>query len=66
MNNREYLKKFDVGSEKELVLGYSPNSHAYRMFNKRNGVVMAFMNVTVEDTNMINIEHDGSLPALQL
>jgi hypothetical protein len=30
-------------------LGYSSNSHAYRVFNKRTGTVMELINVVIDD-----------------
>ncbi|XP_062103129.1 uncharacterized protein LOC133814150 [Humulus lupulus] len=34
LNDRDYLGKFDSKSDKGMFLGYSPNSRAYRVFNK--------------------------------
>ena len=34
LNDREHKRKFDPKSDEGVFLGYSPNSKAYRVFNK--------------------------------
>ena len=35
LNDRENLEKFDAKSDEGIFLGYSTNSRAYKVFNKR-------------------------------
>lgn len=49
LNDREPSKKLDNKSDELLFLGYSTNSRAYMMFNKRKKMVMESINVVVED-----------------
>jgi hypothetical protein len=37
----ENLGKFDLKSDEGIFLGYSTNSRAYRVFNKRTETVMS-------------------------
>jgi hypothetical protein len=43
--DRENLGKFDSKSDEGIFLGYSTNSRAYKVFNKRTETVMEFINV---------------------
>ena len=49
LNDCENLGKFDVKSDEGIFLGYSTNSRAYRVFNKRTKTVMESINVEVDD-----------------
>ena len=49
LNDRENLRKFDAKSDEGIFLGYSTNSWAYRVFNKRTKTVMESINVEVDD-----------------
>jgi hypothetical protein len=49
LHDRENLGKFDSKSEEGIFLGYSTNSRAYRVFNKRTEIVMESINVVVDD-----------------
>ncbi|CAM8966101.1 unnamed protein product [Rhodiola kirilowii] len=49
LRDREYLQKLDPKSDEGIFLGYSSNSRAYRVYNKRTGVVMESINVVVQD-----------------
>ncbi|XP_062114498.1 uncharacterized protein LOC133825594 [Humulus lupulus] len=68
LNDRDYLGKFDSKSDKGMFLGYSPNSRAYRVFNKRNNTVMESVNVRFDDTedlsDDLDNDEDGSISAL--
>ena len=39
LNDKDNLGKFDAKSDEGIFLGYSTNSKAYRVFNKRTMVV---------------------------
>jgi transposase InsO family protein len=47
--DRENLGKFDSKSDEGIFLGYSINSRAYRVFNKRTETVMESINVVIDD-----------------
>jgi hypothetical protein len=49
LSDRENLGKFDTKSDEGIFLGYSTNSWAYRVFNKRTETVMESINVIVDD-----------------
>jgi hypothetical protein len=49
LRDRENLGKFDTKSDEGIFLGYSTNSRAYRVFNKRAETVMELINVIVDD-----------------
>ena len=49
LNDRENLGKFDAKSDEGIFLGYSTTSRAYRVFNKRNKMVMESINVKIDD-----------------
>ncbi|KAK9930160.1 hypothetical protein M0R45_027212 [Rubus argutus] len=50
--DREHLAKFDSRSDKGIFLGYSLNSRAYRVYNKRTMSVMESYNVSIDDSLM--------------
>jgi hypothetical protein len=49
LRDKENLGKFDPKSDEGIFLGYSTDSHAYRVFNKRTETVMKSINVIIED-----------------
>jgi hypothetical protein len=49
LRDRENLGKFDTKSDEGIFLGYSTNSRAYRVFNKRTETMMESINVVVDD-----------------
>ncbi|CAM8943933.1 unnamed protein product [Rhodiola kirilowii] len=69
LRDREYLQKLDPKSDEGIFLGYSTNSRAYRVYNKRTGVVMESINVVVQDvvpgapeTHVADDDDTSSLP----
>ena len=42
LNDREQLSKFQAKSDKGVFLGYSHNSHAYRIYNLRTKTIMDY------------------------
>ncbi|KAM5584807.1 hypothetical protein ABKV19_004255, partial [Rosa sericea] len=50
--DREHLGTFDARSDDGVFLGYSMNSRAYRVYNKRTRVVMESINVSIDDQCM--------------
>jgi hypothetical protein len=49
LHDRENLGEFDSKSDEGIFLGYSINSRAYRVFNKRTETVMESINVVIDD-----------------
>ena len=49
LNDMEQRSNFDVKRGEVICLGYSLNSRAYRVYNKRTNAVMEFVNVVVDD-----------------
>ena len=54
LNGREHKIKFDPKSDEGMFLGYSPNSVAYSVYNKRSKTVMESANVAVDDQGTIS------------
>uniref|UniRef100_A0A2N9H8V7 CCHC-type domain-containing protein n=1 Tax=Fagus sylvatica TaxID=28930 RepID=A0A2N9H8V7_FAGSY len=52
------LGKFDAKSDEGIFLGYSLNSKAYRVFNKRTMVVDESMHVVFDETNPFHIKNN--------
>ena len=50
-NEKDNLDKFDAKSDEEIFLGYSTNSKAYRVFNKRTLVVKESILVIFDEAN---------------
>lgn len=48
----EQLGKFDAWCDEGICLGYSTNSHAFRVFNKCTCIVMEPVNVIVENVEL--------------
>ena len=47
--NREFHRKWDAKCDTGFFLGYSHNSHVYKVFNNRTKIVMETINVVVND-----------------
>ena len=63
-NDHENLGKFDAKSDEGIFLGYSTNSRAYRVFNKRTKMVMESINVEVDDAiRNVDMVDDGEGPS---
>jgi hypothetical protein len=58
LNDRDNLGKFDAKSDEGIFLGYSLNSKAYRVFNKRTMVVDKSMHVVFYETNPFHIKNN--------
>ena len=60
LNDRENPVKFDAKSDEGIFLGYSTNSRAYIVYNKRTKTVMESINVVINDTiSEKGIDNDG-------
>ena len=49
LRDHENLEKFDVKRDKEIFLGYSTSSRAYRVYNLRTKTVIEFANFVIND-----------------
>ncbi|CAA7027778.1 unnamed protein product [Microthlaspi erraticum] len=56
-NDKDQLGKFDARSDEGFFLGYSPNSVAYRVYNKRSKMIVESVNVVFDD---------GGIPTVSL
>ena len=66
LNDRENPRKFDAKSDEGIFLGYSTNSRAYRVHNKRTKTVMESIKVVIDDTiSEKDIDDDGKGPNLK-
>ena len=64
LNDPENLGKFDAKGDEGIFLGYSTNSWAYRVFNKRTKMVMESINVEVDDAiTKVKMVDDGEGPS---
>lgn len=50
-NGKSSLGKFDARSDKGIVVGYDPNSKAYKLFSKRTEVVEESIQVLFDKKN---------------
>ena len=59
LNDRDNLGKFDAKSDEGIFLGYSSNSKAYRVFNKRIMVLDESMHVVFVEANPFYVKNAG-------
>jgi len=52
-NGNEQLGKFGSKADKGIFLGYTINSHAYRVYNKRLMIIEEFVHVIFDETNPV-------------
>ncbi|KAJ9535780.1 hypothetical protein OSB04_un001068 [Centaurea solstitialis] len=64
MNDREDRHKLQAKSDEAIFIGYSKNSIAYRVYNKRTKMVMESSNVKFDPYAEMASEHDSSEPGL--
>ena len=66
LNDRENPEKFDAKSDEGIFPGYSKNSRAYRVYNKRTKTMMESINMVIDDTIFEkDIDDDGEGPNLK-
>ncbi|XP_024196068.1 uncharacterized protein LOC112199259 [Rosa chinensis] len=65
LRDREQLGKFDARSNDGIFLGYSVNSQAYRVYNKRTKIVMESINISIDDhyIRQADVDVDTSSPS---
>ncbi|KAJ9559888.1 LOW QUALITY PROTEIN: hypothetical protein OSB04_005048 [Centaurea solstitialis] len=64
LNDREDRHKLQAKSDEAIFIGYSKNSIAYRVYNKRTKMVMESSNVKFDPYAEMVSEHDSSEPGL--
>jgi len=52
-NGKDNLGKFDAKSDEGIFLGYSTNSKAFRIYNKRTMIIEESIHVVFYETNPI-------------
>jgi len=50
-NGKENLGKFDENTDNGIFIGYSSNSHAYRVYNKRLMIVEEYVHVVFDEVD---------------
>jgi hypothetical protein len=66
LRDRENLGKFDPKSDEGIFLGYSTNSRAYKVFNKRTETVMESINVVIDDEEVEAPSSGKEISSIQL
>ncbi|KAG9449333.1 hypothetical protein H6P81_009298 [Aristolochia fimbriata] len=65
LKDREQLRRFDSRSMEGIFVGYSKNSHAYKVFFKNANIVIETVNVEIADQNedfhKLDDEHISSI-----
>lgn len=46
------MSKFEAQGDNNILLGYSSNDGAYRVFNKQTRIIIEFINVVVNDMHV--------------
>ncbi|KAJ9566856.1 hypothetical protein OSB04_002822 [Centaurea solstitialis] len=64
MNDRDDRDKLQAKSDEAIFIGYSKNSIAYRVYNKRTKMVIESMNVKFDPYAEMASEHESSEPGL--
>ncbi|KAJ9550150.1 hypothetical protein OSB04_014195 [Centaurea solstitialis] len=64
LNDREERHKLQAKSDEAIFIGYSKNSIAYRVYNKRTKMVLESSNVKFDPYAEMASEHDSSEPGL--
>ena len=61
----ELLGKFDVKAEESIYLGYSLESKAYRVYMIADQKVIKSLNVTFDDTKLVNLQREKDSEPLE-
>nr|GFB46023.1 integrase, catalytic region, zinc finger, CCHC-type, peptidase aspartic, catalytic [Tanacetum cinerariifolium] len=64
-NDREDIGKLGAKGDIGFFIGYSANSYAYRIYNRRTKKIMETMNVSFDELSVMAFEHRSSNPGLQ-
>nr|GEW20689.1 Gag-Pol polyprotein [Tanacetum cinerariifolium] len=63
-NDREDIERLGAKGDIGFFIGYSANSCAYQVYNRRTRKIMETMNVTFDDLSTMDFEQRGSKPDL--
>ncbi|GJX59239.1 retrovirus-related pol polyprotein from transposon TNT 1-94, partial [Tanacetum coccineum] len=66
INDREYIGKLGAKGDIDFFIGYSVNSCAYKVYNRRTKKIMETMNVTFYELSTMAFEQSSSKPRLQI
>ncbi|GJY70179.1 retrovirus-related pol polyprotein from transposon TNT 1-94 [Tanacetum coccineum] len=64
-NDREDIRKLGAKGDIGFFIGYSANSYAYRVYNRRTKKIMETMNVTFDELSAMAFEQSSLKPGLQ-
>nr|GEW98462.1 putative RNA-directed DNA polymerase [Tanacetum cinerariifolium] len=64
-NDREDIGELGAKGDIDFFIGYSTNSVAYRVYNRRTKKIMKTMNVTFDELSAMAFEQNSSKPGLQ-
>nr|GEY90969.1 hypothetical protein [Tanacetum cinerariifolium] len=64
-NDREDISKLGAKGDIGFFIGYSANSVAYRVYNRRTRKIIETMNVTFDELSTMAFEQSSSRPGLQ-
>nr|GEW33963.1 retrovirus-related Pol polyprotein from transposon TNT 1-94 [Tanacetum cinerariifolium] len=64
-NDREDIGKVGAKGDTVFFIGYSANSVAYRVYNRRTKNIMGTMNVTFDELSVMAFKQNSSKPGLQ-
>nr|GEV94592.1 retrovirus-related Pol polyprotein from transposon TNT 1-94 [Tanacetum cinerariifolium] len=64
-NDREDISKLGAKGDIGFFIGYSANSVAYRVYNRRTKKIMEMMNVTFDELSVMAFKQNSSRPGLQ-
>nr|GEW99960.1 hypothetical protein [Tanacetum cinerariifolium] len=64
-NDREYIRKLGAKCDIGFFIGYSTNSHDYRVYNRRTKKIIETMNVTFDELLAMAFKQSSLKPRLQ-
>nr|GFC27859.1 integrase, catalytic region, zinc finger, CCHC-type, peptidase aspartic, catalytic [Tanacetum cinerariifolium] len=64
-NDREDIGKLSAKGDISFFIGYSADSRAYRIYNRRTKKIMETMNVSFDELSAMDFEQRSSKPGLQ-
>nr|GEU70823.1 uncharacterized mitochondrial protein AtMg00810-like [Tanacetum cinerariifolium] len=64
-NDREDIRKLGAKADIDFFIGYSADSCAYRIYNRRTKKIMETMNVSFDELSAMAFEQRSSIPGLQ-
>nr|GEX20026.1 ribonuclease H-like domain-containing protein [Tanacetum cinerariifolium] len=65
LNDRKDIGKLGAKGDIDFFIGYSVNSAAYRVYNRRTKKIMEMMNVTFNELSAMAFKQNSSKPSLQ-